>query len=94
MPPEIHQAAASQALSRAVAEYEPEAAGALLRSPGSLLSVLLEAGRRASDATSPHAAAAERERIRELAEREYDDAGCYDCGDGALRKVIDQLAEP
>jgi hypothetical protein len=55
--------AAIDAMIQVVAAYEPEATAAAIRKPGSLLSVLLEASRRALEAAAPHIAAAEDVRI-------------------------------
>lgn len=51
---------AAAAIACAVAEYEPEATAAVIASPKQLLSVLLEAARRATEAVAPHIAAAVR----------------------------------
>jgi hypothetical protein len=50
-------------IARVIQQYEPEAFAALVRKPGSLLPVLLEAGRRVLRATAPGIASDERERI-------------------------------
>jgi hypothetical protein len=59
LPPE-----AIAAVTRAVAEYEPQATAAVIASPKQLLSVLLEAARRATEAAAPHIVATEIQRIR------------------------------
>jgi len=51
------------AMGVAVQAYEPEAAWLLARSPGALLQVLLETGRRSAVAAAPLVRAAERERL-------------------------------